>query len=169
MRTFESDRLLQRGTGVGKSLQPYSRLSRGDGIGSVLGSLFRRVIPLFKNVFKIGKKVAKTSAGKSVLKKAKKSAMKAGLNVLGDTLQGENVLKSAKKHSKAAIKNIGQETKKQAIGSLMSKLGVKSSVPNNKRKSLNNIESNKKRKRVVATPSAIVKRNKSKKKDIFDK
>lgn len=75
---------------------------RGSGIGGVFSSIFRTLVPIAKTIFGIGKRAASSAVGKQVLKAAKRSAVKAGLDLAQDTLAGENVGKSIKKRAKQA-------------------------------------------------------------------
>ena len=62
---------------------------RGSGLGSIFAGLFSKVIPFISSIFK-------SSGAKKIIKKAHKSAVKAGLNFAEDAMAGKNVLKSAK-------------------------------------------------------------------------
>lgn len=121
--------------------------SRGAGIGSIFSNVFRGVIPLVSRLFKT---VSKTPVGKSLLKKAKKTGLKAGINVVSDTLRGENVLKSAKKHSKSAAKELKQGAVKTAVKALQGQAASSSSPRGRKKKNP--------RRKVVATSAGIAKR-----------
>ena len=98
----------------------------------------------------MGKSVAKSRVGKSVLNKAKKTGLKAGINVVGDTLKGKNVLKSAKARTKEAVGELSKGIAKSAAKALSSP-GKRSQ----RRKKTDG--------KVVATPAALVKRGKGKK------
>ena len=64
-------------------------LMRGSGLGSIFAGLFSKVIPFISSIFKSG-------GAKKILKKAHKSAVKAGLNLAEDAAAGKNLLKAAK-------------------------------------------------------------------------
>jgi hypothetical protein len=68
---------------------PY--LQRGRGIGNLLGSLFRSVIPA---AGALGRSLLKSPITKQVLKTAKRTAIEAGSNVLSDLAHGESVADS---------------------------------------------------------------------------
>lgn len=71
---------------------------RGAGIGSFFSSLFRGLIPLANNLFKVGTRAARSEAGQRVLSAAKRTAIDAGLDIAHDTLKGKNLKQAAKKH-----------------------------------------------------------------------
>lgn len=111
MRVFRSDKFIMRGTGVGQKKHEselnfryqsdlYRR--RGAGIGSIFSSIYSTVVPLIKSALRIGSRVVKSPVGRSVVNSAKKTAMKAGLNVVNDALRGENVVQSTKRELKKA-------------------------------------------------------------------
>lgn len=108
MKVYTSDVQYMRGSG-GVAHGLY--VSRGAGIGSIFSSIYSSVVPLIRSVLKVGGKAARSQLGRAVLKDAKKTAMKAGINVVGDALQGKNVIRS----SKSAIKNARQDFAKKLI------------------------------------------------------
>lgn len=124
---------------------------RGAGLGAIFTNVFRGVFPLLKGIFRVGKSVAKSKIGKSVLNRAKKTGLKAGINVVGDTLQGKNVLKAAKSRTKEAVGELSKGIAKTAAKALSSS----SSPPKKKRGPRRN-------KKIVATPAGLVKRGKGK-------
>lgn len=79
---------------------------RGSGIGGIFSSIVRMLVPFAKTLFGVGKRVAASPIGKQVLKSAKRSAVKAGLDLAQDTLAGENVGKSIKRRAKQAGKQM---------------------------------------------------------------
>lgn len=87
-------------------VSPYQR---GAGIGSIFSKLFSSVVPLVKGVFRIGAKAAKTQGGRRIIKKAKKIATQAGLNVVSDALEGKNVLDSTKRQLNVVKKKVNRE------------------------------------------------------------
>ena len=119
MRVFRSREYFQRGAaGVirhpdNAEIYPYDQYyDRGEGIGSIFRSLYSTMVPLVKSVFRIGKKALRTPVGQAVKKAAKRTAMKAGLQVVDDALQGRNVLKAAKTELKRTPGRFVQELKK---------------------------------------------------------
>jgi hypothetical protein len=75
---------------------------RGSGIGSIFSSIYRSLIPIASKVFRFGSNIVQSKAGQKVLKAAKRSATKAGLQAAHDALQGENIGKTLKKRGKQA-------------------------------------------------------------------
>ncbi len=101
-------------------------VQRGQGIGTVLVSIFRGLVPILKRsatsavkiALKGGAKAASSKvvkhAAKKAIKVAKKEAIKAGLNTLGTAIQGGNVKESAKKDLNEARDQIGKTIKRAA-------------------------------------------------------
>lgn len=87
---------------------------RGQGIGSIFSHIYNSVIPLVKKALRIGKVVAKHPVASRVLHDAKKTAMKAGINVVGDAMQGKNIIKSTKEEVKKAQAAMGEKIKRVA-------------------------------------------------------
>jgi hypothetical protein len=89
-------------TGSGYRGLPYQR---GYGLGSVLGSLFRSILPV----------------GKKVLKTVGKQALVTGAQIASDALAGRNVGEAAKEHARSgagrlihkAVKHIKPPTAKK--------------------------------------------------------
>jgi hypothetical protein len=123
MRVYRSNHYLQAGAGFNRHLDnvqvyPYDQYyNRGDGVGSIFRSLYSTVVPLVKSAFRIGKKALATPVGQAVKKAAKRTAMRAGLNVVNDALAGENIIKSTKKQLKSAPATFVEEMKKNKPGS----------------------------------------------------
>ena len=88
--------------GVGNHVVSY----HGAGLGSVFGTLFRSVSPIVRKLFTTGKRLLASKASKSLLNEAKKSALKASLNVAEDALSGKPVLKSAERNLNQFGKNV---------------------------------------------------------------
>lgn len=139
------------GAGLGSIMPAYGAGAhyelRGAGIGSIFSNIFRGVVPIVKKVLGLGARAIKTPIGKSIVKEAKKTALEAGLNVMGDALQGKNVVKSAKQQAKKAISNMGDKIQKTALQNL---------APATRNKSGSN--SNKRKKRIKKTKTATVRR-----------
>ena len=91
-------------------------MQRGAGIGQVFTNIFRRLLPLAKSLFSVGKQAAKTSTGQRVLKVARDSAFQAGLNVANDALQGEKVTKALRKRTKEAGQKVIQSALERGRG-----------------------------------------------------
>lgn len=77
-------------------------IQRGAGIGSFFSSIYRAVVPVLRAIGVVGAKAVKGPVGQAVVKKAKRSAMQAGLNIAEDAINGENILQSAKTNVKKA-------------------------------------------------------------------
>ena len=138
---------------------------RGAGIGSIFSNIYSSVMPFIKSAFKVGAKAVKSKAGRALAKKAKKRAMKAGLNVVSDALQGKNVVQSTKRELNKAKKEVKRGISKSvnaaADAALHAALNPDSRL---------NTPINRKRP-YVATAANIAKRSatmKKKRKDIFD-
>lgn len=78
---------------------------RGSGVGSIFSTIFRRLVPLAKNVVNTGLNFAQSKTGKKFIKGAKRTALDAGLNIAHDALQGQNLKQSVTKR----LKNAGEE------------------------------------------------------------
>ena len=79
---------------------------RGSGIGSVFSSIFRTLVPIAKSIFGFTTRAAASPIGQQVMRAAKRSAVKAGIDLAQDTLAGENVGKSIKKRAKQAGRQV---------------------------------------------------------------
>lgn len=162
---FKSHSYYMRGSGWGSGAsglnndlfiyqtQLYQQ-QRGGGIASIFSNLYSSVVPMIKGALKIGSKAASSRIGKTIIKKAKKRAMRAGLNVVSDALEGQNVLKSTKRELKRAGRDVLKQSGRTIANAVM-------------RPNSNNRRSRKRK--AVATPAAIVKRGskKARRKDIF--
>lgn len=89
---------------------------KGAGLGSLLRSFFKWIVPAGKNIVSSGKSILK-SAAKSQLAKDTAEALKqeaatAGINLAQSALKGENIKESLAKQSKTAASNIGQSISK---------------------------------------------------------
>jgi hypothetical protein len=88
----------QSGFGAGFVGRPYQR---GNGLGSIFGSIFKAVAPL----------------AKSALRTVGKTALRTGLSVAGDALSGRNVVESLEDHGKmAAAKLVKKASKRLTSG-----------------------------------------------------
>jgi len=97
-------------TGKGSDLSYYSnnwRRQKGSGLGGILGSIARRVIPLAKHY---------------ILPHAKKAIK----NISKDILEGKNVKDTLKRHATTAIKDVGQGILNQSGSGTRAKLKKKS-------------------------------------------
>ena len=165
MSRFKSKQHYLRGYGGASGHAPlyiyqselYHR--RGAGIGSIFSNIYSSVIPFLKGAFKVGSKVAKSSAGRTIAKNVKKKAMRAGLNVVGDALQGKNVVQSTKREVKKAQSALKKDIVKRA--SAAANAAALAAIQPNRSTSL------KRKKTVTATPAGLAKRA-NKNKDIFD-
>jgi hypothetical protein len=128
MRTFRSQRYYMNGVGLGGGgrrdnvlVYPYDQYRmRGAGLGSIFSSLFSSVVPLFKSAFRIGTKVLKSPAAKTLARQAKKQAIRSSLNIVGDALSGKNVKESAKRELESTKQTVAKAVKRAAsTGSLL--------------------------------------------------
>lgn len=167
MRVYRSNHYLQAGTGFNRQLDnvqvyPYDQYyNRGDGVGSIFRSLYSTVVPLVKSAFRIGQKALATPVGQAVKKAAKRTAMRAGLNVVNDALSGENIIKATKRELKAAPATFVEEIKKNKPGSGGNAACIKSkpryavvAMGNNGKKRGGKKKKKKKKQAVAAIPLA---------------
>lgn len=89
-----------------------ARRQRGHGLGNVLGSLFRGVVPFIKqNIGSVGRTLART-----------------GMDIAGDMLRGRNLKESAKQRVPQGLKRTAENLKwgpgMKTIGSNLVKTGV---------------------------------------------
>ncbi len=80
-------------------------IQRGSGIGAIFSNIFRKLIPLGAKLFNVGRKVAQSPVGQSVIKAAKKTAVDTGLDLAKDVLDGKPV----KQATKARLKQAGSK------------------------------------------------------------
>ncbi len=119
----------QVGRGMDDGLVYYKssyKRQRGAGLGSILGSLARRLIPIAKNILW-------PAAKKYVLPHAASAAKQ----FAGDVLSGRNVKESIKDHGKQALKGIGEQIINQS-GSGRKRRSIKAKkrkLPQSKHKS----------------------------------
>ena len=87
-RIFEREEGRQ-GFGVTTPLPP---IQRGEGLGSFIGNLFRRVVPsLARKGATLAKKVINSKVAKDIGKKALDHALNTGVDVLSDIVDGKSV------------------------------------------------------------------------------
>lgn len=102
-------------------------------MGTVLGSIFRGLVPLFsKGASVVGRSAAKfvkSDLGKAAIKSVKKSAKKAALKGVGRLVSGEDVLTGAKRDLKDAADDIGH-----TLGRAADSVGKKKKKSSSKRK-----------------------------------
>jgi len=84
----------------------------GSGLGSILRSFFRWIVPVSKSALSTGKDILK-SAAKSKLAKDTASALRqeattAGINVLQSALKGDNIKEATNVQTKSAANKIGK-------------------------------------------------------------
>lgn len=78
-------------------------MQRGQGIGNLLGSLFKSFIPVAS---KIGRSILGSPITKSVLRGARDAALEGGLNVATDALRGADVNRSIEKNLEGARNSV---------------------------------------------------------------
>ena len=89
---FYNEQAKQTGHGlVGYQGIPFQH---GNGLGSILGRLFRAILPVAKH------------AGKTALKTVGREALHMGSNVIGDLSQGRSLKQSLKQHGLKAGQNL---------------------------------------------------------------
>jgi hypothetical protein len=114
MRVYTTDRYYMRGRGGEYAMDPDAYI-RGRGIASIFGRIFSSVVPLVKGAFNIGSRAVKSDAGQALVKEVKKSATRAGLNVVSDALQGKNVLDSTKRELARATQSVGKKVDQMIV------------------------------------------------------
>jgi hypothetical protein len=139
---FEAQAL---GRGVGGTFKSI-RLQKGNGIGSFLGGLFRKVLPYIKN--------GASALGNELLN--------TGVSLLRDHLKGADPRTSIKDRVKSAGTNLGDK----ASAKLQSMLGL-GYIDTHDVNGIHSPASNRKRKTLRPPKLAKVKRLR-RKKDIFD-
>lgn len=86
------------------------RYQRGAGLGSIFGSIFRTLIPVIgrvgKAAAKTGIKLAKSQAGRAVIKKAKRELKQTGINLASNIATGQDVGQGLKKDLKRASQRV---------------------------------------------------------------
>lgn len=130
----------------GPIYQRAGSVQRGSGIGSFLGGLFRRILPILrKGTVAVGKEV-----------------INSGANFMNDVRQNVNPSTAFKYRSKEALANLAKKT--------MYGEGYKSSLSSRKRQSARPIQTvnSSKKKKIVKKKKKIVK-PKKKSRDIFTK
>ena len=146
------------GTGYGGEYRGSSQ--KGDGLGSFLGGLFRRVFPLFK------------SGAKAI----GKEALSTGVNLLRDAITG----KSMKDSVRSRITEAGTSLTSKAARKMESMVGSGYKVPKRKRRAQSRTST--KRRRISAPKNkktktkgrakkrkrSVNRKNKSASRDIFD-
>lgn len=125
-------------------------IQRGRGIGSLLSSFFRTVLPIVKS---IGSSIIKSPITKEVLTVAKNSAIDAGLNIAADVLSGENVASSVREKANKVSKKVAT-----ALRSKPAPAAIESTKKAQKRKAV----------KVVKKKSAKKPRKTVKRSDIYD-
>jgi hypothetical protein len=79
-----------------------AQYQRGRGLGSLLGSLFKAVVPAMKTLGNLGRKALTSTVAKDLGKSAVNSAMKTGVDAAVDLLEGNDVKEGFKKNVKSA-------------------------------------------------------------------
>jgi hypothetical protein len=87
-------------------------IQRGRGLGSLLGSLFKAVIPVASRV---GRSIIRSPITKSVLRTAKDAAIEGGLSLAVDALRGNKVAESAQQNVEQAKNKIADAIEKGTI------------------------------------------------------
>ena len=95
----------------------------GRGLGGLFRGVFKFFKPLFNFLMPTIKKVVKSKTGKKLIKQAKKSAFKAGVETLSDISEGENAgasmtrnLKKATTDIRKKVESVGKISKSKTKG-----------------------------------------------------
>lgn len=113
-------------------------IQRGGGFFQFVSSLVKKAIPVVKSIF--GAPVTQR-----VLKKAKNSAINAGLNLAGDTLKGENVKDSFKSNLKRVGKDLGSAVTDEIFKKDESEPPPKKRSKKSKKKNIRKVSTKKKK------------------------
>ena len=96
-------------------------VQKGEGLGSLFGGLFRKVLPLaakgLKTAAAVGKKVAKSKLVKDTGRKILDHALEAGTQIAADAIEGTGAdpRETAKDRLNAARKDIADVIRKRAV------------------------------------------------------
>jgi hypothetical protein len=85
------------------------RIQQGRGIGSILGGLFKFLIPAARTA---AKTIVKSPLAKNVSRSLGNEAKKAAINIALDALQGKNVKQSAQSSLNQARSSIAKHLKR---------------------------------------------------------
>lgn len=133
------------------------RIQKGEGLGSFLGALFRRVVPLF------------TSGAKVV----GKQALSTGVEILKDALQGRAIKESVRERVTQAGTNLSEKAANKLqsmVGNGIRKRKRRTKVqsgPRRKRRKVSRPKKRKVTKRRRKTKKGRVTKRRSKQRDIF--
>lgn len=109
MEVFKSKRYIMPG-------HDYRYYGRGNGLGNLFTSLYSAVVPMVKRAIGVGARALASPAGRALRKEAKRTAMKAGLDVVGSVLQGERPAKAAKREIAKASRTMGEAIQRVSQG-----------------------------------------------------
>lgn len=145
---------------------PPANIQQGKGIGSLLGGLFRTIVPLVKPAFQtvkaLAKPITKQVVGRTLKKVAKRAGqelLKGGIEIAQDTLKGKKL--------KTSVQNQTQKLQRQALQAVKRNITkqllpvVKGATPSPPKKKKTQQPSKKKRTRAP-------RQKKRRLKDIFD-
>ena len=90
------------------------KLQTGRGLGSIFSSIFRKIKPIARSLYNIGKRVFSSAPVKKVVKSAQNTALQGGVQVIEDVNQGKNVAESLKTNVKQASKKIASDAAQEA-------------------------------------------------------
>lgn len=87
----------------------YYNVQEGQGLGNLLGSVFRTIIPLVRPTIQTVKSIAKPIIKKAA-KRVGREFLEGGIKVGIDALEGKNLKDSIKKHAQQSIKTLKKDT-----------------------------------------------------------
>ena len=115
------------------------RVQRGQGIGSILGGLFRSILPkVAKSGLRAAGKIARSDIAKDVGRQLRDTAQRSAVNMAVDALEGKNVKESLQNQLESAKQDIAtsvrKRVKRQSKRPAKKNKPAKSKRSNNKRK-----------------------------------
>ena len=115
------------------------RVQRGQGIGSILGGLFRSILPkVAKSGLRAAGKIARSDIAKDVGRQLRDTATRSAVNMAVDALEGRNVKESLQNQLESAKQDIAtsvrKRVKRQSKRPAKKNKPAKSKRSNNKRK-----------------------------------
>ena len=99
----------------------------GRGLGSIFSTIFKKITPIAKSLYNIGKRIFSSAPVQKVAKNARDTALQSGVQIVDDVIQGKNVGESIKSNVKTASKRIANDAAEEAKRYLE---GKKSRPPN---------------------------------------
>ena len=110
----------------------------GRGLGTIFSTIFRKVAPIARTLFNVGKRLFKSAPVQRVAKSAADSALDSGVRVIDDVVQGKNLKDSLKENITKVANDVGNKAASEAVGFLqrqkMDKVKKKRKPPKKRRR-----------------------------------